>query len=67
MGLFDVLLANRNRKNVQVIPDRIWMTAEAKFAGLAKEVDERSKSETVTILLVAHFPNVLSHFDEVAE
>ena len=43
------------------------MTTDAKFAGLAKEVEERSKSGTVAVLLVAHFPDVLARLRELAD
>ena len=67
MGLFDFLFGGgKKRTNVEIVPDHIWMTTEAKFAGLAKEAEERSKPETVAILLVAHFPDVLARLDEIA-
>jgi hypothetical protein len=55
MGFFDSLFGGKKHTNVEVVPDRIWLTTDAKFAGLAKEAEERSMSETVAILLVAHF------------
>ncbi len=66
MGFFDSLFRSKKRKNVEVVPDHIWMTTDAKFAGLSKEVEERSKSETLAILLVAHFPDVLARLTELA-
>ena len=66
MGLFDSLFGSKKRSNVEVIPDHIWMTTDAKFAGLAKDVAERSQSNTVAILLVAHFPDVLARVEELA-
>lgn len=66
MGLFDFLFGGgKKRSNVDVVPDHIWMTTTAKFAGLAKEARDRSRSETVAILLVAHFPDVLERLDEI--
>ncbi len=67
MGFFDFLLGTKKRTNIEVVPDRIWMTTEAKFAGVAKEVAERSKAEAVAILLVAHFPDVLAHLQGIAD
>ncbi|MCA8987434.1 MAG: hypothetical protein KDA78_07330 [Planctomycetaceae bacterium] len=67
MGLFDLLFGSRKPSNVEVVPDRIWMTTQAKFAGLTKEARIRSQSETVAILLVAHFPDVLARLEEIAE
>ncbi|HJN11124.1 MAG TPA: preprotein translocase subunit SecA [Pirellulaceae bacterium] len=66
MGFFDSLFGSKKRTNVEVVPDLIWMTTDAKFAGLAKAVEERSKSETVAILLVGHFPDVLARLEELA-
>ena len=66
MGFFDSLFGSKKRTNVEVVPDHIWMTTDAKFAGLSKEVEERSRSETVAILLVAHFPDVLARLSELA-
>lgn len=66
MGLFDFLFGGKEQTNVEVVPDHIWMTTGAKFAGLAKEAQERSNSETVAILLVAHFPDVLARLEEIA-
>nr|WP_143548214.1 hypothetical protein [Rhodopirellula sp. SM50] len=42
------------------------MTTDAKFAGLATEAGERSRSATVAILLVAHFPDVLARLEELS-
>ena len=63
MGFFDSLFGSKKRTNVEVIPDHIWVTTDAKFAGLATQAEERSKSETVAILLVAHFPDVLARLE----
>ncbi|MDP6469278.1 MAG: preprotein translocase subunit SecA [Pirellulaceae bacterium] len=67
MGFFDSLFSSKDPTNVEVVPDKIWMTSDAKIAGLGKEVVERSKSESVAILLVAHFPDVLARLGDVAE
>lgn len=67
MRLFDFLFGgSEKRTNVEIVPDHIWVVTEAKFAGLAKEAEERSKSETVAILLVAHFPDVLERLEKIA-
>ena len=66
MGFFDSLFGGKKRTNVEVVPDLIWMTTDAKFDGLATEVEVRSRSETVAILLVAHFPDVLARLNELS-
>ena len=66
MGFFDFLVGAAKRKNIEVVPAKVWQTTDAKYAGLAKEVAERSKSESVAILLLAHFPDVLLCLEEIA-
>ena len=66
MGFFDSLFGSKKHTNVEVVPDHIWMTSFAKFAGLAKDVEDRAQSGTVAILLVAHFPDVLARLEELA-
>jgi hypothetical protein len=66
MGFIDSLFGSKKRTSVEVVPDRIWLTTDAKFAGLAKEVEERSRSETAAILVVAHFPDVLARLNQLA-
>jgi hypothetical protein len=66
MGFFDFLFGSKRRTGVEILPDQIWMTTEAKFAGLTREAEKRSRSESVAILLVAHFPDVLERLDEIA-
>ena len=65
MGFFDSLFGGKKPTNVEVADEHIWMTTDAKFAGLAREVMERSNSKTVAILLVAHFPDVLTRLKEL--
>lgn len=63
MGFFDFLFASRKPTNVEVAPERIWMTTDAKFSGIAREVAERSKSETVAdqthVLPVPEFSHII--------
>ena len=65
MGFFSDLFGGKKRANVELVPDQIWMTTDAKFTGLAEEADKRSRSETIAILLVAHFPDVLARLEEL--
>jgi hypothetical protein len=66
MGFFDSLFGSKRRTNIEVIPDRIWMTSDAKLAGIAREAAERTESQTVAILLVAHFADVLAQLEPLA-
>jgi hypothetical protein len=65
MRLLEFLLGRKAWTNCEVMPDKIWLTTDAKFAGIAKEVSERSSSGAVAILLVAHFPDVLTRLMEL--
>jgi len=60
MGFFDALFSGKKATRVNVLADKIWLTADAKIAGLAREIALRGQSESVAILLVAHFPDVLA-------
>jgi hypothetical protein len=66
MGLLDFIFCSKTPSNCEVVADRIWRSTDAKFVGIAKETAERANSETVAILLVAHFPDVLARLHEVA-
>ena len=66
MGFFSSLFGSKKPTNIEVVPDRIWLTTAAKYSGLAGEAAERARSETVAILLVAHFPDVLAALSEIA-
>jgi hypothetical protein len=67
MGLFDWL--KRDDGNVEIGEDRVWITAEAKLAGIASQVldaDKRANKPFATIL-VAHFANVLQQLQTLIE
>jgi preprotein translocase subunit SecA len=66
VGFFDFLSGHKQSTRMEVVSDRVWMTTDAKFAGLANEVVERSASGTVAVLLVAHFPDVLARLSQIA-
>ena len=66
MGFFDFLFESKKPKHAEFVLDRIWITSDAKFTGLEKEAVERSRTETVAILLVAHFPDVLARLEAIA-
>jgi hypothetical protein len=57
MGLFNWLKSPKS--NVQVLDDMIWLTTEAKLAGIARSVEDRlcEPNGPVAILLVAYFPD----------
>ena len=70
MGLFDFLFGGnlfggRKRTRVEEIPDRIWMTSDARFDGLCGEAVARSTDGADAVLLVGHFPDVVARLDEI--
>lgn len=66
MGFLEFLFGEKTPAKVETVNDRIWMTTEAKFAGLTREAQTRSQSGTVAILLVSHFPDVQEWLEEIA-
>jgi hypothetical protein len=54
------------RSGVKVLDDRILLTSAAKFDGIRREIRERGGSRISTIVLVAHFPDVLEALARVA-
>lgn len=66
MGLFTALFGGRKKpRSVETAPDQIWLTTDAKLAGLATEAIARDESSTVALLLVAHFPDVKRRLEEL--
>ncbi len=66
MGFFDWLLGQSKPSNLDAEPDRIWLSSEAKFVGLAEDLAQRTQSSWGRILLVAHFPDVLARLETLA-
>ena len=66
MPFFDFLFGNKKSMNYEVRPDKIWLTTDAKFAGIANEVTKRATTNPAAILLVAHFSDVLARLNEIA-
>ena len=62
MGLFDWLFSKPDRPpefdNVDLEPDNIWLSHQARLAGLTRHVSELFERESPpsAVLLVAHFP-----------
>lgn len=67
MGWLTNLFGEKGPANVELLPDSIWMTKQAKYAGIAKQLEDLSTSGTVAILLVAHFPDELERLSEIAD
>lgn len=67
MGFFDALFGKQGPRNVETVPDQIWLTTRAKYRGLLQNAKQRAETDTVAILLVAHFPDVLVRLKEFAD
>ncbi len=66
MGFLDFIFGG-SKSNVETLPDRIWLTSQAKRNGIRKEINEQAQSEPVGLLLVAHFPDVLETLYELQD
>lgn len=51
---------------VEVIADHVWLSREAKLAGIRRELQDRTVDGTKMVALVAHFPDVLDDMQEIA-
>jgi hypothetical protein len=56
----------RASSSVEVIPDHVWLSQEAKLAGIRRELHDRTADGTKMIALVAHFPDVLDEMQRIA-
>lgn len=65
MGLFDFLLG-RSSSAIDVFPDRIWLTQQAKYQGIRRELQNWSRSDSAAILLIAHFDDTLGELETIA-
>ncbi len=66
MGLFSFLFGNNSNSPIQVVNDRIWISQQAKFKGLAKELVERPNKDSVAVLLIGHFANTVEQLSGIA-
>ena len=67
MSLFNRLFGSTHPKNVDVAADSVWLTRDAKYAGIARELGVLSADDRVAILLVAHFADTLRQLQAIAE
>jgi hypothetical protein len=63
MGLFDFLFGSKQQSSVQILDDRIWKTQNAKLSGIKQQI--RQKSDSVAVLLVAHFEETLQQLRSI--
>ncbi len=63
MGLFDSIFGGKRQSSVHVLDDRIWMTQSAKLSGIKHQL--RQKTDSATILLVAHFEETLQQLRSI--
>ena len=67
MGLLDGLFGRKEETSVDQVDDTIWKTKADKWKGISEEITKRVQSNSVAVLLVAHFPDVLEHLEELAD
>jgi hypothetical protein len=56
----------RTSSRVEVIADHVWLSREAKLAGIRRELRDRTVDGARMIALVAHFPDVLDEMQQIA-
>ncbi len=66
MGLLDLLFGRKPASTVDAVADQVWISQQAKFAGIQKEIEDRAQSDSVAILLIPHFSDSLQRLDAVA-
>jgi len=64
MGLLSFLFGG-NKSNVECLPDRIWLTEQAREKGIAAGLQREAESPPAGLLLVAHFPDTLKRLNEL--
>ncbi len=67
MGWLSFLFAKSPPSNVEIDPDMVWLTDEAKYNGVRQDLLSKSNSRSVAILLIAHFPNVQAELETMLE
>ena len=67
MGLFDRLFGEKS--NVTIGDDMIWLSKQAKFAGLAKVVRDcfAARERPTAVILVAHFEDCLAELQSIED
>ena len=67
MSFFSRLFGSDRSSKVDVDPDSVWLTADAKFGGVLRQMQDLNSGETVAILLVAHFAETMKQLQETVE
>ena len=65
MGLFSFLFGGGPGSTVQALDDRIWITEDAKFKGLARQLNE--SNDSAVILLIAHFEDTYEQLTTITD
>jgi len=65
MGLFDLLFGCGRGQSVKQLEDKVWLTPQARDAGMMRQLSQISRSAAV--LLVGHFPDTLATLQAVAD
>ena len=65
MGLFSFLFGNRPKSTVELVPDRIWLSQQARYNGIRQELEARSEAAPIATLLIAHFADTLEQLNDI--
>ncbi len=65
MGLFSFLFGGASPSRVELLNDRIWISQEAKFRGVERDLLQLKSSNTDAVMLIAHFPDTLARLGAI--
>src|SRR5688500_16182195 len=60
------MLGQKPPSRVELQPDSVWLSNQAKLTGVRNELAKRSAVGSAMIALVAHFPDVLRELEQIA-
>jgi len=60
-----VLGGGTPESRVEVLPDRVWISARAKYDGIRRVLEHGLAHDVAAVGLVAHFPDVLAELERI--
>lgn len=67
MGLLQLLFGGSGPRRVTVETDLVWLSKEAKYAGIRRELARNDSSGGIATLLVGHFADVVQSLQGMAD
>lgn len=67
MGLFRLLFGKKEPTKVEILPELVYLTREAKFRAVGRDLEGKSHSRSIALLLIAHFDDVEEELQRLLE